>query len=70
MGLIVEQGIAHDLRLGSVAAWRFMSSNGVPEDLILRVLSDPLRRRASDSAALGVLHHEAAHAAQASTPAL
>lgn len=49
MRLIVEQGITHDLLHGSVSAWRFLSANGVPEDLILRVLSDPSQRRASDT---------------------
>ncbi|QYF94191.1 hypothetical protein KY495_02890 [Massilia sp. PAMC28688] len=47
--LIVEQGIACDTSHGSVAAWRFMSSQGLPEPLILRVLSEPSRRRATDS---------------------
>ena len=50
MRLIVEQGIAQDLRHGSVAAWRFLSSHGVPEDMILRVLSNPDQRRATDGA--------------------
>lgn len=50
MRLIVEQGIAHDQRHGSVAAWRFMSAQGVPEDMILRVLSNPAQRRATDGA--------------------
>ena len=49
MRLIVEQGIAQDYTHGSVAAWRFMSSHGVPEPLILRVLSNPDQRRASDA---------------------
>lgn len=53
MCLVVEQGIAHDLTHGSVAAWRFMTSHGVPEELILRVLSDPGRRRATD---IGAAH--------------
>lgn len=49
MRLIVEQGVAHDMSHGSVAAWRFLAANGVPEALILRVLSDPARRRESDN---------------------
>lgn len=49
MRLIVEQGVAHDMTHGSVAAWRFLAANGVPEALILRVLSDPTRRRESDN---------------------
>ncbi len=56
MRLIVEQGIAHDQSHGSVAAWRFMSSHGVPEDLILRVLSNPDQRRATDAADRHVGH--------------
>ena len=51
MRLIVEQGVAHDLLHGSVSAWRYMSAHGVPEALILRVLSDPKQRRASDTEA-------------------
>lgn len=49
MRLIVEQGVAQDQTHGSVAAWRFLAANGVPEALILRVLSDPQRRRESDN---------------------
>lgn len=49
MRLIVEQGIAHDHSHGSVAAWLFMSARGAPEDLILRVLSNPAQRRSSDN---------------------
>lgn len=51
MRLIVEQGIAHDMLHGSVSAWRFLSAHGVPDELILRVLSDPAQRRASDNEA-------------------
>ncbi|MEJ7807993.1 MAG: hypothetical protein WKG03_18980 [Telluria sp.] len=43
--LIVEQGIVHDTLHGSVKAWRFLAANDVPEAVILRVLSDPARRR-------------------------
>lgn len=45
MTLIVEQGIAHDTLHGSVKAWRFLAANDVPEEVILRVLSDPAKRR-------------------------
>ena len=45
MMLIVEQGIAEDTLHGSVMAWRFLAANDVPEDVILRVLSDPGKRR-------------------------
>ena len=45
MMLIVEQGIARDTLHGSVKAWSFLAANAVPEDVILRVLSDPARRR-------------------------
>ncbi len=45
MMLIVEQGIAQDTLHGSVMAWRFLAANDVPEEVILRVLSDPARRR-------------------------
>ena len=45
MMLIVEQGIVHDTLHGSVKAWRFLAANDVPEEVILRVLSEPARRR-------------------------
>jgi hypothetical protein len=45
MMLIVEQGIAHDALHGSVQAWRFLAANEVPAHVILRVLSDPAKRR-------------------------
>lgn len=51
MALIVEQGITHDALQGSVTAWRFLASNKVPEDVILRVLGEPARRRSSDISA-------------------
>jgi hypothetical protein len=51
MALIVEQGITRDALQGSVTAWRFLASNNVPEDVILRVLAEPSRRRSSDISA-------------------
>jgi hypothetical protein len=51
MMLIVEQGIAQDQVHGSVMAWRFLAANDVPEAVILRVLSDPAKRRPA--------HHQA-----------
>lgn len=51
MALIVEQGVARDLLYGSVMAWKFMASQGVPERVIARVLTDPGARRHSDSLA-------------------
>jgi hypothetical protein len=45
MMLIVEQGIEHDQQHGSVMAWRFLAANNVPDHIILRVLSEPARRR-------------------------
>lgn len=50
MMLIVEQGIVEDTLHGSVQAWRFLAANDVPEDVILRVLSEPARRRAGSAA--------------------
>lgn len=49
MALIIEQGIARDLLHGSVLAWKFMASHGVPESVIARVLAHPAERRLSDS---------------------
>lgn len=48
MSKIVEQGIARDLLHGSVMAWKFLAANKVPDDVILRVLADPGKRRESD----------------------
>jgi hypothetical protein len=45
MMLIVEQGIVQDALHGSVMAWRFLAANAVPEEVILRVLSEPAKRR-------------------------
>jgi len=54
MSLIVEQGLARDLLHGSVAAWKFLASHYVPNDVILRVLREPGQRRTTDAlAALG-----------------
>jgi hypothetical protein len=51
MALIIEQGIARDLLHGSVLAWKFMASHGVPDALIARVLAHPAERRRSDGPA-------------------
>lgn len=49
MSLIIEQGIARDLLHGSVLAWKFMASHGVPDSVIARVLARPEERRLSDT---------------------
>jgi len=49
MAQIVEQGISRDQLHGSVVAWRFLSSHHVPNEVILRVLSDPAKRRDTDT---------------------
>ena len=51
MTLIVEQGIVQDTLHGSVMAWRFLAANDVPEEVILRVLSEPAKRRTVDTQA-------------------
>ena len=48
MTLIVEQGIVQDTLHGSVMAWRFLAANDVPDEVILRVLSEPSKRRTVD----------------------
>lgn len=48
MSRIVEQGITRDMLHGSVIAWKFLAANKVPDDVILRVLADPSKRRNSD----------------------
>ena len=35
---------------GSVLAWKFMASHGVPDETIARVLARPAERRGSDAA--------------------
>lgn len=49
MSRIVEQGITRDMLQGSVLAWKFLAANKVPDDVILRVLADPSKRRPSDA---------------------
>lgn len=49
---IVELGIILDAEHGAVCGWMFMQQKGVSEAIILRVLADPNRRRASDMSAL------------------
>jgi hypothetical protein len=46
---LIEQGITLDILHGSVVAWRFLAAHGVPDEIILRVLSEPSQRRASDT---------------------
>ncbi len=53
LSLIIEQGVARDLLHGSVLAWKFMASHGVPDETIARVLAHPAARRQSD----GQQHH-------------
>ena len=48
LSTIIEQGIARDMLHGSVLAWKFMASHGVPDDTIARVLARPAERRGSD----------------------
>ena len=48
MSRIVEQGISRDLLHGSVMAWKFLAANKVPDEVILRVLADPAKRRETD----------------------
>ncbi len=48
MMLIVEQGIVQDTLHGSVKAWRFLAANDVPAEVILRVLSEPAKRRTAE----------------------
>ena len=55
MAQIVEQGLTRDLLHGSVVAWKFLASHNVPDEIILRVLTEPaMRRRTDTSAAIGV----------------
>jgi hypothetical protein len=50
LSAIIEQGIARDMLHGSVLAWKFMASHGVPDETIARVLARPAERRGSDAA--------------------
>lgn len=62
LALIIEQGIARDVLHGSVLAWKYMSANGVPDQIIARVLAHPADRRLSDNP--GNHGHDAARAPQ------
>jgi len=52
MRIVVEHGIVLDAERGTVTAWIFMAENGVSEIVMLRVLSQPEKRRESDKSAL------------------
>jgi len=56
MSHIVEQGITHDTLHGSVMAWKFLAANKVPDEVILRVLAEPAKRRETDHLSLGPAH--------------
>lgn len=49
LALIVEQGLLIDMVKGSASAWAYMAMNNVPNQVILRVLVDPRKRRPSVS---------------------
>jgi hypothetical protein len=51
---IVDRGIAIDVHQGAVAAWKYLSGNGVTHDMIIRVLSSPQGRRARRSAQVSI----------------
>jgi len=50
MQRLVDRGVAMDAKYGSVVAWIFMNRHGISQEVILRVLSDPISRRTSSSA--------------------
>jgi len=44
---VVNLGVALDGQMGSVAAWVFLTRQGIDQDTIERVLGSPERRRAA-----------------------
>ena len=52
LGNVIQRGILLEAERGPVPAWIFMKDNGVSDIVMLRVLSRPDQRRASDNAAL------------------
>jgi hypothetical protein len=49
LSIIIEQGIVRDQLHGSVLAWKFLASHGVPDHMIARVLAHPSERRNTDT---------------------
>jgi len=56
MELIVRNGIVIDIELGVICAWMYMSSSGVTESTMLRVLLRPGSRREADELASQIAH--------------
>lgn len=56
MELVVRNGIVIDVELGVICAWLYMSSNGVAESTMLRVLLPSGTRRQADELALRIAH--------------
>jgi hypothetical protein len=54
MALVVRNGAVIDVELGVICAWLYMSSNGVAESTMLRVLLDSGARRQADEVALRI----------------
>jgi hypothetical protein len=54
MALVVRNGVVIDVELGVICAWLYMSSNGVAESIMLRVLLDSGARRQADEVALRI----------------
>ena len=52
--LVVRNGIVIDVELGVICAWIYMSSNGVAESTMLRVLLELGARRQADEVALRI----------------
>jgi hypothetical protein len=54
MALVVRNGIVIDVELGVICAWLYMSSSGVAESTMLRVLLESGARRKADDLALHI----------------
>jgi hypothetical protein len=54
MALVVRNGVVIDVELGVICAWLYMSSNGVAESTMLRVLLEHGARRQADEVALRI----------------
>ena len=54
MALVVRNGVVIDVELGVICAWLYMSSHGVAESTMLRVLLEPGAHRQADEVALRI----------------
>jgi hypothetical protein len=64
----VRQGLVVDAERGAANAWVYMSAQGVPKNVILRVLSAPDNRRDEDRCAVESARQPSAAATRMRAP--